>query len=70
MAERTERVYDFAMETPVPNVLDRIKTSYMWGSVVGIWAVLFCIFEAIILMIIETFLPEKDIDIVNSFDTT
>lgn len=70
MAERTEKVYDYAMETPQPNMLDRIKTSYMWGSVVGIWAVLYCIFETIILMLTETFLPEQDIDIVNSFDTS
>jgi len=45
-------------------MLDRIKTSYMWGSVVGTWAVLYCIFESIILMLTEYFLPEQDIDVV------
>jgi len=55
------------MMTPVPNMLDRIKSSYMWGSLVGIWAVLYCLFEAITLMITETFLPDSDIDVVRTF---
>jgi len=45
------------METPTPNMLDRLKTSYTWGPVVGLWAMFYTIFEAITLMMTEIFWP-------------
>lgn len=69
MAERTERVYDFAMDLPVPNVLSRVKSSISWGPVVGMWAMFFTMIEIITLWICELLLlPEKDIDILRGFD--
>lgn len=57
------------MEKPVPNMLSRLKSSFSWGPVVGLWALLFTIIEAISLVITEFILPEQDIDIVRSFDS-
>jgi hypothetical protein len=57
------------MEKPVPNMLSRLKSSFSWGPVVGLWALLFTIIEAISLVITEFVLPEQDIDIVRSFDS-
>jgi len=69
VAERTERVYDFAMDLPVPNVLSRVKSSISWGPVVGMWAMFFTMIEIITLWICELLLlPEKDIDILRGFD--
>lgn len=68
VAERTEKVYDFALSAPNPSMLVRLKTSLTWGSVAGLWAVMYCIMEAILLFVVETFLPAGDIDILPSFD--
>jgi len=57
------------METSTPNVLDRLKTAYLWGPCAGIFAVFFMILEAIIMMFIDVFWPEEDIDIVRNFDS-
>lgn len=67
VAERTEKVYDFVMETPIPNVLDRLKTNYTWGPVVGVWAILYMVFESITLILTELLWPESSIDHVRSF---
>lgn len=69
MAERTERVYDYVMKKPVPNMLARIKSSFSWGSIVGLWAIFFTILEALTLFITELFWPEADIDIARNFDS-
>jgi hypothetical protein len=45
-------------------MLGRIKSSLSWGSIVGFWAVFFTIIEAIVMFMIDIFLPIKDIDIV------
>lgn len=50
-------------------MLDRIKTSYLQGPVAGIMAVMFLIFEFIVLVLTDIFWPEEDIDIARSFDT-
>lgn len=68
VAEKTERVYDSVMQAPVPNILDRIKSSYAWGPAAGIWAILFTILEALVLFILEMIWPEEDIDIARDFD--
>jgi hypothetical protein len=57
------------MNTQTPSVLDRLKTAYLWGPVAGVFAVFFFIFEAIVIMLTDTFWPEEDIDIVRSFDS-
>lgn len=49
-------------------MLVRLKTSLTWGSFAGMWAAMYCIMEAILLFVVETFLPERDIDILPSFD--
>ena len=49
-------------------MLVRLKTSLTWGSVAGLWAVMYCIMEAICLFIVEIFLPAGEIDILPSFD--
>jgi len=68
VAERTERVYDFVMDKPAPNMLNRIKSGVAWGPMVGLWALFYMMIEVITLWLIELFLPEEDIDIVRSFD--
>ena len=57
------------MEKQVPNMLSRLKSSFSWGPVVGIWALLYTIFEALTLALTEYFLPEQDIDISRAFDS-
>jgi phosphatidylinositol glycan class A protein len=69
VAERTEKVYDFVMDQPVPNIMSRIKSSFSWGPVVGLFALLFTIIEAITLCITEKLFPENDIDIARNFDS-
>lgn len=41
VAERTELVYDFVMQQPVPNTLARIKTSYSWGVTTVLWSLMY-----------------------------
>lgn len=69
VAERTEKVYDFVMDQPVPNIMSRIKSSFSWGPVVGLFSLLFTIIEAITLCITEKLFPEADIDIARNFDS-
>lgn len=69
VAERTEKVYDFVMDQPVPNTMARIKSSFSWGPVVGLFSLLFTIIEAITLCITEKLFPESNIDIARNFDT-
>jgi len=69
VAERTEKVYSYVMDTRTPNILDRLKTAYTWGPVVGLFAVLYAVFEVITLMITETLWPENEIDMVRSFSS-
>jgi phosphatidylinositol glycan class A protein len=57
VAERTEKVYDYVLETPTPNILDRIKTAYTWGPLVGVYGIMYTIFEAITLMLTELMWP-------------
>jgi len=46
------------MEKQVPNMLSRLKSSFSWGPVVGIWALLYSIIEALSLVLTAYFLPE------------
>lgn len=69
VAERTERVYDFAMTRPSPNMLQRIKSSISWGPLVGLWALVYTIIEAIVLCLLEWLWPLHQIDICRSFDS-
>ena len=69
MAERTEKVYDFVLETPTHSILDRIKTAYTWGPLVGLYGIIYTIAEAITLMITEIMFPILDIDVARSFNT-
>jgi len=69
VAERTEKVYDHVMDQPVPNIMARIKSSFSWGPVVGLFSLLFTIIEAITLCITEKLFPEQNIDIARNFDS-
>ena len=70
MAERTEKVYDFAMDEPSPNMMSRVKTSFAWGPVIGLWALFYTIIEGLVIMLTEFFCPLDNIDIVRTFDQT
>lgn len=70
VAERTEKVYEYAMQTPTPNMLDRLKTAYAWGTVVGLWGIFFAVFEAITLLITEYLWPEQNIDVCRNFEAS
>lgn len=49
VAQRTEFVYDFAMNQPDLDVYQRLKNSASWGQAVGLAAVLFTILEFLII---------------------
>ena len=68
VAERTEKVYDFASQQPSPNMLVRFKTAHTLGPVAGLWAVLYTLMEALVLFIVEIFIPVSEIDILPSFN--
>jgi len=57
------------MDQPVPNIMARIKSSFSWGPVVGLFSLLFTIIEAITLCITEKLFPESNIDIARNFDS-
>lgn len=69
VAERTEVVYDFAMEKPVLNTFARIKSNFSWGSIVGLYAVLYQIVEFLLILFIEWWYPESEIDIIKTMNT-
>jgi hypothetical protein len=51
-------------------MLDRIKTAYTWGPLVGFFGVLYTLFEAMALMLTEVLWPIQDIDITRSFNSS
>jgi len=55
------------MEKNVPNMMARIKSSYTWGPVIGLWALIYTVIEGIALCLANIFLPEDEIDICRSF---
>ena len=69
VAERTEKVYDFAVQQPNPNMLVRLKSSLTNGQIAGPLAILYTIMEAIVLFIVELLFPVNEIDILPSFNT-
>jgi hypothetical protein len=50
-------------------MMARIKSSFSWGPVVGVFSLFFTIIEAIVLCLTEKLLPEENIDIARNFDT-
>ena len=68
VAERTERVYDYAMAKQVPNVMSRVKTAFVWGPIVGLWALFFMMIEGFVMLLTDILWPVEDIDIQRSFD--
>lgn len=69
VAERTEKVYDYAMAKPTPSIISRVKSTLSWGPLVGLWALCFTMIEAIVLVLTEVFWPESEIDVARNFDT-
>jgi len=45
----------------------RIKSTFAWGPMVGLWALIYTIIEGIVLFLADVFLPEDQIDISRSF---
>ena len=56
------------MEKPVPNFLSRLKTSTTWGVTLIFWSMGYLIIETIVLFLCEFFHPEKDIDVIRTFN--
>jgi hypothetical protein len=46
------------MDKSVPNVMSRIKSSFAWGPIIGLWAIIYTVVEGIILGLSDIFLPE------------
>ena len=69
VAERTERAYNFMMQQPVMNSMNRVKSAVSWGQLAGLYAVLYQVIEFLVLWFIEWFYPEGEIDIVRNFNT-
>lgn len=69
VAERTEKVYDYVIDKPSPNMISRIKSTLSWGPIVGLWAIMFTMMESIVLCLLEIFVPVTDIDIARTFDS-
>lgn len=51
-------------------MLDRMKSSFSWGPIIGYWGLFYTILEAITIIFCDIFLPIKNIDIAQSFDKT
>jgi len=68
VAERTEKVYEFAMNTETADIFDRLKTAYSWGVIAGFYAMIFSIMEFVTLMVLDIFWPESEIDIVRPME--
>jgi phosphatidylinositol glycan class A protein len=68
VAERTEKVYDFAMTRPTPNLMSNLKTSLSWGSVAGILALFYTVMETLVIFLMEMIFPSQEIDILPSFN--
>jgi hypothetical protein len=52
VAQRTEFVYDFAMDQPDIDAYQRLKHSYSWGASAGFYAVFITILEFLIMYLI------------------
>ena len=68
IAAKTEKVYDYAIEQPIPNCIQRVKTAMSFGQIVGAIAVFYFMLEILMMVFIELFVPEDDIDICRFFD--
>ena len=53
VAQRTERVYNFAMQQPALNSYQRIKSGLSWGPIVGVYGVLYQMMEYLVLFLLE-----------------
>ena len=67
IAEKTEKVYDFAIARPTPNVCDRFKNAFAQGPTSGFFCVLYSMLEILMLALCEYINPDWDIDTVQSF---
>jgi len=45
----------------------RIKSTFCWGPVIGLWALIYTVIEGIVLFMADVFLPEDQIDITRAF---
>lgn len=68
VAERTEKVYDMAMQQPVINTVSRVKLNLTWGPIVGYLGLLSLLFDFISVLIFDLMTPEEDIDISRNFN--
>lgn len=70
IAQRTEKVYDYAIERPSPNVCDRMKSALAQGHISGFYCLIYLILEFITMALCEYVLPVWNIDVVKDFNST
>jgi len=70
IAEKTEKVYDYAIECPQSSVCDRLRSAFAIGQVSGFFAVIYLVLEFITLAVTEYFMPDWEIDTALNFNTT
>ncbi|GAA5824277.1 hypothetical protein JCM11251_001595 [Rhodosporidiobolus azoricus] len=68
VTERTEKVYYHAMEVPRVPVVERLRRYYGTGAVFGKIMCIIVIVDHMLLVLLEFFQPEKDIDRAPKFD--
>jgi len=56
-AERTEKVYNYAINQNQINIYNKIKLLFARGPVVGMYAILFMIYESIVIALLDIFWP-------------
>lgn len=68
MAERTERVYNFVMDQPVRNSLQKLKNVFASGPMVGMLGVFHLLLEYVLLFVLNYLWPICEIDIKRNFN--
>lgn len=68
VAERTERVYNFVMDQPVRNSLQKLKSVFASGPLIGFCALFHLLLEYLLLFILNHIWPLSDIDVRRNFN--
>lgn len=69
VAEKTEKVYNYAMDKPAYTLYDRLKNCLAQGQIFGFFAVWYVIMEMFVLAACEYILPDADIDQAQNFNS-
>ena len=68
VAERTERVYNFVMDQPVRNSLQKLKSVFASGPLIGFCALFHLLLEYFMIFILNHLWPMNEIDIRRNFN--